>query len=235
MIRIGNGWRGNRSYYNDYYNPYFSNQTYTTQPLKRANLPTSGSPLIVAGAQPVMFAEGQPAMLAEGQLVMMPQKEFVLWRDSFFLNDEYNDFYASSAETKSNQTIPKYDPPVVSSPVTAPKLQTPSELLFSQGIKSFSSKRYSEALNLFTQLVKINPENTDYQAGYGLSNLVAGNYEKAFDALTISSKQAGEKVPNLKQFCSSPNDLKIYQNRLKIYLARNSDVDGKEILDLFDN
>ena len=213
------GWM-NRGYYRHQpYETYTQPYAITTQPQKRVNLPTTNSPVNIMSGQPMI----------------MPPREFVLWRDSFFLYDQYNAMYANRPEGRSNKTSVKAKPAAVNKQPEEALVQTPSALLFSQGKKALSTKKYSDALDVFSQLVKLNPENMDYQAGYGLSNLTAGNYEKAFTALSVAAKQAGEDGLDLKQFCSSANDLKVYQSRLKIYLARNTETNGKEILDLFND
>ncbi|MDX9753444.1 MAG: hypothetical protein RBU29_05750 [bacterium] len=173
-----------------------------------------------------------PAPVAAPSASPLPvQKEFILWQDSFFLYDKYIQLYNAnrSAPEKQAKTQPKSSLPLA----TSATLRSPQELLYVEGMKAFSQRKYDDAHKCFKTLAEIKPSIPANLAALGLSFFALGNYTKAAEYLLMEG--ISMDLVDLDQFYGNESDYALHRGRLEQFTRTNPETKrAKELLAFFE-
>lgn len=239
----------NRRHYidlNDVYKSPSSNDTPTNygliQPFSHSPKPLSVPPASPK-TQPVIpmgpaVDPSLPILSSLGPSPMVPyypQKEFVLWQDSFFLYDRYNRMYNQNRSTEDTiSSVTAENQQENQKPSSGAILHSPQELLYIEGVKAFSQRKYQAANKCFRTLDVIKKQTPAHKAALGLSFFALGNYKQA--ATYLLDEKVTPKTLNLKQFYGNNQDYNLHHSRLERFVKTYPSVGhAKQLLDFLDS
>ncbi len=115
-----------------------------------------------------------------------------------------------------------------------PVLQSPSQLIFNEGMDALNKRNYRKAKLIFARLEKLDPDNGEIKVVLGTVLFALGEYKKAKQAIQTGvgiARNNDEKLPKFEELFNHPVDFRILKSKLARYVENNpTDSDATTLL-----